>query len=115
MDTFHWVFSDAPLSPDKTMKKAKLYYTAPPYPCFVELKNKAIEIWRTYDDEFGYATDKVSRIKDILNLGDNFMYMVAMFDYENQRKLARMLSKETRQEIRNRMIDGGCPISLIPF
>jgi len=85
----------------------KLYYTPPADKEFNELKEKAIEIWNTYSNEFGYVDEKVGRIKDIKNIKDNFMYMVAMFDMNNQLKLAEKLSEETRKEVRERMIDGG--------
>lgn len=95
--------------------ETKLYYTAPPDNQFNELKEKAIEVWQDYDNEYGYVDEKVGRIKDIKNISDNFMYMVAMFDTENQRKLADKLSPETRQAVRERMIDGGNPPEYIVF
>ena len=88
---------------------SKLYYTPPEEKQFNELKEKAIEIWKTYDNKFGYVDEKVNRIKDILNIEDNFMYMVAMFDSNNQTKLAKKLSDETRKSVRDRIIDGGTP------
>ena len=94
---------------------SKLYYTAPAEEQFNEVKEKAIEIWNTYDDTYGYATGKISRIKDTKNFQDNFMYMIAMFDSSNQRKLAEKLSVETRKAVRDRMIDGGNPEYSIIF
>lgn len=93
----------------------RLYYTAPEDEYFNDLKEKAIELWSTYDDEFGYASEKISRIKFIANVRDNFMYIVAMFDLPNQRKLAEMISPETRSEVRRRMVDGGQPDIYNPF
>lgn len=95
--------------------EAKLYYTPPSNEIFEEIKAEAIKIWQGYDNEYGYATDKVARIKDIKNIKDNAMYIVAMFDSENQKRLAENLSEIARKEIRNRMIDGGNPEFLIPF
>ncbi len=92
-----------------------LYYEPPTDEQFEELKSKAIEIWEGYDDRFGYASSKINQIKDIKNISDNFMYMIAMFDDENQKKLAEKLSVETRREVRARMIDGGAPEYLIHF
>lgn len=37
------------------------------------------------------------------------MYIVAMFDINNQSRLARSLSEKTRKEISNRIINGGSP------
>ena len=95
--------------------EAKLYYTAPTDKQFNELKEKAIEIWSVMGDEPSYSQEKIGRIKDIRNVQDNFMYMVAMFDQNNQAKLANKLSEETRKAVRERMIDGGNPEFLIPF
>ena len=96
----------------------KLYYTAPSDEAFNELKKAAIELWTTrYPEETSpyYAKEKVDRIKDIKNIDDNFMYMVAMFDLDNQRLLAEKLSLLTSKAVRDRMVDGGQPEHLIFF
>ena len=97
------------------MDKARLYYTPPPDDHFDELKKRSIEIWSVMGDEPSYSQEKIGRIKDIKNVEDNFMYMVAMFDFHNQIKLSEKLSVETRKSVRDRMIDGGNPQFLIPF
>ena len=94
---------------------SKFYYTIPTNGQFNELKKKAIEIWQTYDNAYGYVDEKVDRIKDLKNLEGNFMYMVAMFDINNQTILAGKLSKETRKAVNDRMIDGGNPPEYNPF
>ena len=86
-----------------------LYYQAPTDKQFQEVKDKAIEIWNTYDDTYGYRTEKVNRIKDLKNIKDNVMYMVAMFDTPNQVKLSYKLSGETRKVISDRIKDAGTP------
>lgn len=91
---------------------AKLYYKAPTQCVFDEMKKKCIELWREVDtdnDKYGYATEKINRIKDIGNTGDNFMYMVAMFDIENQTKLASRLSAEAKKAVSDRLVAGGQP------
>lgn len=95
--------------------EAKLYYTAPSNEAFEELRKAAIEVWQQYDNEYGYVDEKTAAIVNIRNVSDNFMYMVAMFDINNQRKLAEKLSPATRLAVRERMIDGGNPEWLIPF
>lgn len=97
------------------MNQIKLYYTPPKNECFDELKEKAIEIWSAMGDEPSYSQEKIGRIKDLKNVGDNFMYMVAMFDIRNQILLANKLSEETKKEVRNRLIDGGMPENYIVF
>lgn len=97
---------------------AKLYYTPPDDNLFEELKAKAIELWtERYPEETSpfYAKEKIDRIKDIGNIQDNFMYIVAMFDIENQQLLADKLSMETRWAVSERMIDGGTPPEFIVF
>ncbi len=91
----------------KKNKMSELYYTPPTDKQFEELKVKAIEIWKTYDNKYGYVDEKVNRIKDIKNAGDNFMYMVAMFDSTNQSILSGKLSEKTRKAVADRIKDGG--------
>jgi hypothetical protein len=96
----------------------KLYYTPPHEDIFNEVKKASMELWKLVDsdhDKYGYATEKINKIKDIKNVSDNFMYMVAMFDSGNQGLLASKLSEASRLAIRERMIDGGNPSYLIPF
>jgi len=96
----------------------QLYYTAPGDEIFEEVKKKAIELWKVVDtdnDKYGYTTEKINRIKDIKNITDNTMSIVAMFSIDNQLLLAQELSEPTREAIRERMIDGGQPEDLIAF
>lgn len=80
-----------------------LYYTAPSEEYFKEMKMLATEIWNSYDDTHGYAYEKISRIKDIQNIEDNFMYILAMFDPPNQAKLLSRASVWLRVEIKIRL------------
>ena len=93
----------------------KLYYTAPSDEVFNEVKAMAFLIWDDYDDTHGYVTEKVNKLTPMLNIEDNVMYIVAMFDLPNQKKLAQLLSPEARREISLRMIDGGQPDEFNPF
>lgn len=63
------------------------YYKAPSDEVFNEIKRACIELWSTYDDTHGYASEKIDQIKGIRNISDNAWYMVAMFDPTNQQKL----------------------------
>jgi len=91
------------------LRKPQLYYTPPTDEQFNELKEKAIELWSTMGDEPSYSQEKIARIKDIKNVGDNFMYIVAMFDQNNQRLLSDKLENETRGAVAERIKDGGAP------
>jgi hypothetical protein len=77
------------------------YYKAPKQEVFEEIKKKAIELWNTYDNQFGYVDEKVGQIKDIKNIGDNTGYIVAMFDHINQSKLYDMVGEESKEYIDN--------------
>ena len=95
---------------------AKLYYTAPTDELFEELKKEALNIWTNLPDAHpSYVEEKVSRIQNIKNISDNFMYIVAMFDDSNQRKLASVLSEACREAVRVRLVDGGQPSQYIYF
>jgi len=75
------------------------YDDTPDQKVFNEIKEAAIDIWKTYDDQFNYAIYKINRIKDIDNFKDNAWYIVAMFDIHNQAKLMEAVSEETKQQI----------------
>lgn len=92
-----------------------LYYTAPSDEIFEEVKNEAIDLWENLDSHPSYIEEKTNRIRDIKNVGDNVMYIVAMFDFGNQAKLAGTLSVVARAAVRDRMRDGGQPLFAIPF
>lgn len=94
--------------------EAKLYYTPPSDEAFEELKNVAISVWQQYENE-DYRNEKVGKIKDIQNISDNFMFIFAMFSIDNQRLIGMLLKEETRQAIRERLIDGGQPDWAMPF
>lgn len=97
------------------MKEAELYYTPPSDEIFEEVKQAAIDLWSTLGQTDDYREEKIGRIKNLCNIQDNLMYIVAMFDYHNQKKLAVTISAEASLEVRIRMIDGGMPDYLIVF
>jgi hypothetical protein len=75
------------------------YYSLPTQEIFDDIKQSAINIWKTYDDRFGYATEKIDRIKDLENISGNDMYMVKMFDHDNELKLLSTVRLETQDWI----------------
>lgn len=75
------------------------YYDAPSDKIFEEIRTAAIEIWSGHDDTFGYATEKIDRVKALKNVKDNWGTMVGMFDSVNQRKLYLKLSPEARAKV----------------
>ena len=84
----------------------KLYYQAPSDKIFNEVKEKAIELWETKyprEQHPNYTKKKVEYVKNINNIEDNIMTIIAMFNPINQNLLASMLPKETRKEIAERL------------
>jgi hypothetical protein len=85
-----------------------LYYTPPSDEAFQDMKDACMKVWGKYSSsEGGYMEEKLSRIRDIQNIQDNFMYMLAMFDEENQTAAISLLKEETKDAVRERMIAGG--------
>ena len=82
------------------------YYKKPKDEYFDELKSVCIKFWETYDDQFGYATEKINRIKDLENSASNYMMMVKMFHQLNWEVLAELLSLEVRNDISIRLNAG---------
>jgi|ERR1039458_5482256 hypothetical protein len=72
-----------------------LYRTTPTQEIFDDIKGASIRIWQTYDDTYGYATEKIDRINSIENYSDNYMAIVGMFDNNNQSILCRIVKPET--------------------
>jgi len=87
-----------------------MYYTAPTDEIFEEVKAQAIKLWVEVDTDnnrYGYATNKINRIKDLHNVKDNVMYIIAMFDSNHHIILASMLTEEAKSAIDERIISGG--------
>lgn len=79
------------------------YYQTPTEQVFKEVKERAKKIWASYDDTYGYASEKIKRVESIENYGDNVMYIIAMFDHFNIIKLSKLLSDNTKKEIYERL------------
>lgn len=101
------------LMPEGYEETEDFYYTAPRNTLFEEVRAEAMKIWGSYKEP--YRTEKMDRIKDLKNVSDNFMYIVAMFDMPNQTKLADNISPEAREAIRKQMIAGGALLGLSIF
>ncbi len=68
---------------------------------FDEMKAVAISVWQTYDNTYGYVTEKLNYINSIRNIQDNAMVFYRMFDYKNQAKMLELLSDEAINYIKN--------------
>jgi len=82
---------------------------------FEEMREASIEVWEQYrfDSEDHYR-QKIDTVKYLPNTEDNFMYIFAMFDINNQQKLISLLSLETKQALRDRLTEGGVEYQLYP-
>lgn len=76
-------------------------HETPSLEIFNEIKEAAKKIWNTYDDTYGYVTEKHSIIDAIANYEDNVMIAYRMFDFINQSKMRDILSSEALDYIKN--------------
>ena len=90
-----------------------LYFTPPTDKEFDELKEKAVEVWEAYDDIFWYTRKKIKEVKELQNIGYNFMTIFGMFDLKHQELLIRSLSQETFEEIKKRLAECESTLMLI--
>lgn len=84
---------------------SELFYTAPSDKIFNDVKASAIKIWKTYDDTYGYATEKIKRIENIQNIRDNACYIIAMFDTWNKVSLGKTLEHDESREWFSKIMD----------
>lgn len=66
-----------------------------------EMKSLATQIWSTYDNQYGYVTEKLSYINRIDNIQDNAMVFYRMFDNQNQETFRANASNEVLEYIEN--------------
>ena len=66
-----------------------------------EMKSIAASIWSTYDNTYGYVTDKLNYINSIGNIQDNAMVFYRMFDNNNQETFRANASNEVINYIQN--------------
>lgn len=74
-------------------------YNPPSQEIFNEMKQKAISIWSSYDNTYGYVAEKLDIIEAVSNHGGNAMMFFRMFDNQNQIKFLAGLSEEAKQYI----------------
>lgn len=76
-------------------------FETPSQEIFEDLKQAATQIWNTYDDTYGYRTEKLDRVNSISNYADNAMVTYRMFDGSNQTKMRALVSEKTLEYIDN--------------
>jgi hypothetical protein len=87
--------------------KTEFFYKSPKDSYFEELRSVCIRYWSTFDDQFGYATEKINQVKSFENNEGNFMTMVKMIHPLAWEVIAELLSLETRNQISLRLEAGG--------
>jgi hypothetical protein len=70
---------------------------------FDEMKSIATDIWNTYDNTYGYVTEKLERINSFDNIQDNAMVFYRMFDWNNQRTFILKASPQVVNYIDNNL------------
>ena len=92
------------------------YYEPPHDISFEDMKSCAIKLWKsiaTEPHEQDYLNEKLSRIEKLENVGDNFMYILAMFDIRNQIFMNQLLTADTIIDVNSRLKAGGTPDYLL--
>jgi len=72
-------------------KDLKPWEKTPSQEIFEDMKKAAIDIWLTYDNEFGYVDEKLGTVNSLTNIKDNAMVFYRMFDHNNQSKMRAKL------------------------
>jgi hypothetical protein len=80
----------------------QLFYIAPSDTIFNQMKELALNIWSTYDDTHGYATEKKEIVNSLENVGSNFMTIYQMFDFINQSRIMDKASDDLKKAINER-------------
>jgi hypothetical protein len=68
---------------------------------FNDMKQAATQVWKTYDNEYGYVDEKLNYVNGLSNIQDNAMVFYRMFDWENQKKFKQLVNEETLEYIKN--------------
>lgn len=78
-------------------KPIELYYEAPSEEVFNDIKTSCLLVWAEYNEpiERTYRAEKFKKVVPLKNIRDNYMFMIAMFDHINQKKLFEWLRSET--------------------
>ena len=88
------------------IEKYPVYHLAPPDEAFEELREVAINQWNAMPD-YPESWTKAEHLPHYMNIGNNFMIILARFDVDKQIEVVKKLSPETKEEIRIRLLDIG--------
>ena len=68
---------------------------------FDDMKSVASTVWKTYDNTYGYVTEKLDYINRLENVQDNAMVFYRMFDWINQARMEEGLSEDSLEYIKD--------------
>ena len=74
-------------------------YRTPSKKIFREIRKACIQTWHTYDNTFGYVTEKLERVYSINNEEANVMFMLNMFHPSLKTHIIHTLSDKAKKYI----------------
>lgn len=81
-------------------KDFNLWYIPPEQHILDDMYNTARDIWLTYDDTYGYATEKIEYLNHMKRNTRDYMLAWTMFDDTNQNKFAAKLQPESKEYLK---------------
>ncbi len=81
-----------------------LYYKEPSDEVFDEVKKWVLKVFKSLEGKDSlYYKEKESEIKNIGNVKDNMMYLIARLSWNNVKKLVKKLTPKTKKEVYKRL------------
>ena len=77
-------------------KDFNLWYNPPEHYILSDMYNCARDVWLTYDDTYGYASEKIAYLGHMKDNPRDWMLCWTMFDDNNQNKFASLLLPESK-------------------
>jgi len=75
-------------------------YLPPRQKVFEEIKKACVDMWKTYDNSYGYVDEKIERVEQIRNEGADVMFLLNMFHHTMKEYIISTLSPEAKDYIK---------------
>lgn len=72
---------------------------------FNDVKNKIINVWNTYDNQFGYVDEKIETINSLPQEWDSVILMFRMFHVLVRNEIIKTLNEETTTSLKLELSD----------
>ena len=72
---------------------------------FNDVKNKIINVWNTYDNQFGYVDEKIETINSLPQEWDSVIRMFRMFHVLLRDEIIKTLNEETTTSLKLELSD----------